>query len=168
MKVSARGLEFIEAEEGFRSEPYNDSRGHATQGIGHLLHLGPVTDADRAAGLWTREQARQQLARDLWPIEDWLDRLLGAMRCPEDRDAVLRRSYRIDALASWALNVGLTKAMDSTLARCVVEQRPLWAELVAVELMRWCSPGKPDSAALLNRRRREAYLWLCGHDGVPR
>lgn len=160
MKVSARGLAFIEAEEGFRPEPYNDSRGNATQGIGHLLHFGPVNDADRAAEPWTREQAMARLAADLEPIEEWLDGLLSALGAWE-------QYYPdwCDALASWAFNIGITRARQSTLAAALAMVKP---DVVPVELMRWCSPGKPDSGALLNRRRREAYLWLRGHDGVPR
>ena len=159
MKVSERGLEFIEAEEGFRAEPYNDSRGNATQGIGHLLHLGPVTASDRACSPWTREQALAVLAADLGPIEAWLAGLLGGL-------GAWKQHYPdwCDALASWVLNIGVKRAHQSTLAAALMAGRP---DVVPVELMRWCSPGKPDSLALLNRRRREAYLWLRGHDGVP-
>jgi GH24 family phage-related lysozyme (muramidase) len=46
--MDAAGRAALIREEGVRRFAYNDSAGHATFGVGHLLHLGPVTAADRA------------------------------------------------------------------------------------------------------------------------
>jgi len=34
--------------------PYNDSKGFATIGVGHLLHKSKVTDADRRAWIYEK------------------------------------------------------------------------------------------------------------------
>lgn len=46
--VSADGKRFIARWEGCVLEPYNDVADNATIGIGHLIHDGPVTQADVA------------------------------------------------------------------------------------------------------------------------
>jgi len=46
-KMSAAGKKFLEGWEGCVLAPYDDAGGNATIGIGHLIHYGPVTTADR-------------------------------------------------------------------------------------------------------------------------
>ena len=52
LSISQQGINFLIAREGMITLPYNDSKGFATIGVGHLLHKSKVTDADRRA--WTR------------------------------------------------------------------------------------------------------------------
>ena len=47
LRVSAHGLELIANFEGYEANLYNDAAGHATIGVGHLLHHGPYTTTDR-------------------------------------------------------------------------------------------------------------------------
>lgn len=46
-RMSEKGLAMLMREEGFVPYAYNDPAGHATFGVGHLIHLGRVTAADQ-------------------------------------------------------------------------------------------------------------------------
>ena len=66
LSISQQGINFLIAREGMITHPYNDSKGFATIGVGHLLHKSKVTDADRRA--WTRftkNDAKKLLMKDL-------------------------------------------------------------------------------------------------------
>ena len=86
--MSANGLQRLVSEEGLRLEPYNDSAGHATVGVGHLIHHGPFTNGDVAqfAGL-TKQGALKLLAEDVRPRE-------RAVEQARDRDAEPERVRR--------------------------------------------------------------------------
>ena len=64
LSISDAGLEFITGHEGLRLELYNDPAGHATIGVGHLVHLGPIdgraSEAPFANGI-TRAEAMDLL-----------------------------------------------------------------------------------------------------------
>ena len=65
LSISQQGINFLIAREGMITHPYNDSKGFATIGVGHLLHKSKVTDADRRA--WTRftkNDAKKLLMKD--------------------------------------------------------------------------------------------------------
>lgn len=153
--ASERLIQFLQVEEGFRSRPYNDSRGHATQGFGHLLHLGPV-DPTRDTEVWSRDHALEVLRRD---VERHVEELIAQVPAVQHLE-----QHQFDAITSWVFNLGMLKVRDSTLLR---ELAAGGLDVVPVELMRWHSPGSPDSLALTNRRRREAYMWVRGqYEGV--
>jgi lysozyme len=95
--------------EGFVPTPYNDAAGHATIGYGHLIHLGPVTDADRKRwGRITRDQGIALLRKDAQVAADAVYRLV--------RPRIMSQS-RFDALVSFVFNVGVGAFEQSTLLR---------------------------------------------------
>jgi lysozyme len=86
MKVDQAGLQFTAGWEGLLLHPYNDSAGNATIGIGHLIHMGPVTQADigRYQG-FTIEDAYQLLAQDIRTAEDAVRQALGDTQVTQDQ-----------------------------------------------------------------------------------
>ncbi|HST43098.1 MAG TPA: peptidoglycan-binding protein [Conexibacter sp.] len=159
LRISATGLQLIEEFEGFFARPYADPAGHATVGFGHLLHHGPVTDADRRA-TWIADQStpgqlttvearrllRQQLEGDYEPA-------VRALRVP-------LAQHQYDALVSFVYNVG-TGALgpDTGIGRALRALR--WRD-AADELLRWDKTGDPPRPlpGLTRRRRAERTLFL--------
>jgi lysozyme len=153
-RVSARGRDFLIAQEGVRQYAYNDSEGHATFGVGHLLHRGPVTDGDRRR--WgTRANPKpmslvhQVLSADLDKFERAVSEAVGRKLWP----------HRFDACVSLAFNIGTGGFRSSTVARELRERRGRnWAQRAADAFLMWDNP-----AVLLPRRKRERHLFLTGH-----
>ena len=90
MNVSDHGLELLMEREGKRNAAYLDSRGIPTIGIGHTgpeVHMGLV---------WTDEQVKAALARDLAAFEHAVDVCVG----------VPLEQYQFDALVSFEFNAG--------------------------------------------------------------
>ena len=78
-RTSPKGVDFLIAGEGFIPYAYNDSQNHATFGVGHLLHRGPVTAADRARwGTKAKPKPRELVVRVL--REDLANRFEPAVR----------------------------------------------------------------------------------------
>ncbi len=159
--LSDVGIALIEAFEGFSPTPYDDPAGHATVGYGHLLHLGPVTAADRR-GTWVRGQqepgrltsaeARQLLRRQLIAA---YEPAVSALELPLTQQ-------QHDALVSFVYNVG-TGALAATtgIGRALRERR--W-NVAADELLRWDKAGFPPQPlpGLTRRRRAERTHFLTG------
>lgn len=158
-EISDAGVALIEEFEGFFERPYDDPAGHATVGIGHLLHFGPVTEADRR-GTWidgqrepgrlTRSEARLLLEHHLHARYEPAVRALG-LPLPQ---------HRFDALVSFVYNVGTGAiAADTGIGRALRARR--WQD-AADELLRWDKAGSPPRplAGLTRRRRAERALFL--------
>ena len=149
-KVSARGLAFLIAEEGFIPYAYNDPANHATFGVGHLLHLGPVTAADRAQwGTKAKPMPRALVQRVL--REDLATRFEPAVR-----DAVKNplKQHQFDALVSLAFNIGAGGFRRSTVVKRINAGDFRGA---ADAILMWDKPS-----ILIPRRRRERELFLNG------
>lgn len=106
--LSQQGLGFIESWEKFEPDPYTDSAGNATIGWGHLLHYGPVTDADREKwGSISMSRAnallRQDAATAIHAVHDLVKKPLT--------------QAQFDALVSFTYNVGAGSFASSTLLR---------------------------------------------------
>ena len=144
MRMSAKGLERLISEEGLRLDPYNDSAGHATVGVGHLIHHGPVTQADKAkyAG-FTRTDALALLAKDVMPREQFVD---DVVKVPLSQN-------EFDALVSLAFNIGTGAFADSTVLRKLNAGK---RDEAADAFRMWIKGG----AGLKNRRERERELFL--------
>jgi lysozyme len=95
--VSRHGLAFLMREEGVVLHPYNDARGLATVGVGHLLHMSPVTPADRARfAHFTLEDAMTLLRRDLRErYEPAVNRLVRVPVSQAEFDMLLSLTYNI-------------------------------------------------------------------------
>ena len=146
MRMSAKGLECLIREEGLRLDPYNDSAGHATVGVGHLIHHGPVTAGDRAkyAG-FTRKDAFTLLAKDVRPREEFVDKVVK----------VPLNQCEFDALVSLVFNIGTGAFQGSTVLRKLNEgKRGEAADAFGM----WIKGG----AGLKHRRERERKLFLDG------
>jgi lysozyme len=144
MRMSAPGLQRLVTEEGLRLDPYNDSAGHATIGIGHLIHFGPVTQADvnRFDG-FTEQGAVALLAQDVRPRERFVD----------DAVTVALGQNEFDALVSLVFNIGTGAFSSSTvLRRLNAGERRAAADAFLLFVV--------GGAGLANRRRRERELFL--------
>lgn len=149
--VSQAGLLFIERNEGCELEPYNDGAGNATIGVGHLIHLGPVTAADAAHYRgFTRTQALQLLEHDA----------AYAVHAVQQLVKVHLTQPQFDALVDFVFNVGAGAFASSTLLRLlntggygsVPGQLALWTH---------DSNGRVEPG-LVTRRRADGELFTHG------
>lgn len=153
--VSSKGLQFIAAFEGCVLHPYDDGGrpgvGNATIGVGHLLHIGPVTAADRKkwAG-FTRASALGLLRKDAEHCVLAVRKLGHPYTQPQ-----------LDALVSFSFNCGVGVLLKFEAIR---RQRGDVAAcnylLEFVHANGWVYPG------LVRRRHAEALLYLHGVYGV--
>ncbi len=149
MILSERGAEFIEREEGFRADVYNDSEGYATVGIGHLLHYSGATAADHAK--WdgmSMAAALKLLAADNAP----------GLQAIQHYVRVELTQPQIDALCSLLYNCG-PGAISGGIQRAINAHHDPTAAFMA-----WAHP-----TVLEGRRRRELEVFLHGDyaDGKP-
>lgn len=148
--MSQKGLDFLVAQEGFIPYAYNDSQGHATFGVGHLLHRGPVTAADRAQwGTKANPKPRSFAVKVL--RDDLAERFEPAVR-----DAVKTplKQHQFDALVSFAFNIGANGFRGSTAVKRLNARDFAGA---ADAMLMWRRPPE-----ILPRRRRERELFLNG------
>lgn len=148
-KLSKKGAAFIASFEGFVPKPYNDAANNATIGYGHLLHKGPVTQADRSHwGTITKAQGLALLQRDAQIAAD-------AVR----KYAHPWRQSRFDALVSFTFNCGVGALATSTLLK---KHRAGDYKGAAREFAKWNKAGGRVLAGLTRRRKAEAKLYLNG------
>lgn len=160
MRLSPRGVELIASFEGWVATPYNDSARNATIGYGHLIHLGPVTPADRAHwGTLSRTAGLELLAADaghaVQAVSSAVKVKLGTI--PAHAQA------RFDALVSLAFNIGAGAIAGSTLVREInLQGAPRdWTPLEP-HWLTWDHAGGVVVPGLLNRRRAEWAIFAPG------
>ena len=146
--LSENGLRFIAQWEAFVANPYNDAANHATIGYGHLMHEGPVTDADirQYPNGITQNQAMGLLRQDAAIAE-------AAVR---DNVTVALNQNQFDALASFTFNVGAGAFRGSTLLREVNAGN---FDAVPDQMGRWVNAGGRRLRGLENRRAAEGALF---------
>lgn len=149
--ISTKGLEFIARFEGFRAQPYNDAAGHATVGYGHLLHYGPVTEADKVK---YRNGISRGDALDLLAV-DARKATIGV----KQNVKVHLTTPQFDALVSFAFNCGVGALAGSTLLKRLNKGD---YNSVPSELMKWVKAGGQTLPGLVNRRRAEGDLFAHG------
>lgn len=148
-KLSKKGAAFIAAYEGFVDHPYNDAANNATIGYGHLLHKGPVTQADRNHwGKITHAQALALLQKDAQIAADAVAKYAKPWR-----------QSRFDALVSFTFNCGVGALATSTLLK---KHRARDYAGAAREFKKWNRAGGRVLAGLSRRRKAEATLYLNG------
>jgi GH24 family phage-related lysozyme (muramidase) len=146
--MSQKGLDFLIAQEGFIPYAYNDSRGHATFGVGHLLHHGGVTAADRKQ--WGTKQSPEPRALVLKVLrEDLAERFEPAVR---ETVKTPVKEHQFDALVSFAFNIGTNGFKGSTVAKRLNSKDFSGA---ADAMLMWRKPPE-----IVPRRRRERELFL--------
>lgn len=153
MQTGPRGRALIKHFEGSVPYAYSDPVGHATFGVGHLIHTGPVTKADQQR--WgTRQRPRPDLVdttlrADLVPREKAVQRLVK----------VRLRQHEFDALVSLLFNIGEGNFAASTVLRELNKGHRYRAGLA---FLMWNRAGGRVLLGLSRRRRAERRLFRKG------
>lgn len=153
--ISAKGLDFLTRQEGIVRYAYNDSQGHATFGVGHLLHRGPVTPADRRK--WGTKARPKPMKFVIDVLDDDLDRYEQAVR---DHVKVPLKQHEFDALVSFSFNIGTEGFRKSTAVEVLNDRslpRATKLRRVGDAMRMWNKPPE-----ILGRRRREIALFQHG------
>ena len=159
MRLSDSGRAAIVRREGLRLTTYTCEAGKLTIGIGHT-----GKDVRRGQKI-TESQAYELLARDIAPIENFLNAQMNLTQS------------QYDALVSFILNIGLPRFKQSTMLIYLRAGAP--AEKIAGEFSRWVwvskikreklktgviqeTTVKVQSKGLLARRESERRQFLTG------
>jgi len=156
--LSPEGAAFIGAWEGFIEHCYDDSRGNCTVGIGHLVHMGATTQADRDHwGTLSLPHAIALLQADAH--RNGLDALEASV-------TVQLTQGQVNALVSLCFNCGpgalasghaVATAVNSKPARWNPLDMKAWRTRVSDAIMLWANPPE-----LTRRRQSEAFLFRTG------
>jgi RHS repeat-associated protein len=150
--LSESGFNFLVQEEGVILHPYNDSKGYATIGIGHLIGYRPVNSQDLRDWSWlkTRDQALKLFRNDLsLNYEPGIRRLIKV--------PITQTQY--DAIVSFTYNVGLGSAIRGS-------------GLAGSRFLSELNAGRPNGDLILRfrrppeiigRRQKEVRLFNTGH-----
>jgi lysozyme len=151
-KLSDDGLGLIAGFEGFVPHAYNDAAGHATVGYGRLLHMGPVTQADRDK-YGTKSNPKVTKAQALKWLREDAKQAEGAVRSTV-RVPIRQQEY--DALTSLAFNIGSGAFGSSTLVK---ELNKGHYRRAGLQILRWNRAGGKVLLGLSRRRRAELDLY---------
>ncbi|HXK15627.1 MAG TPA: lysozyme [Gaiellaceae bacterium] len=153
-QLSERGAQFIGHFEGWRPEPYNDPTNNATIGYGHLIHMGPLTAHDKSEwGTLSPADGIHLLQRDATLASNAVDHYITHPLTQPQRDALI----------SFAFNCG-GGALSGSVGKAVnAGQDPTAA------LGEWVHSGTTLLPGLVDRRKKEAHLYMTGDygDGQP-
>lgn len=147
--VDQAGIDLIKREEGVRKVPYDDSRGFATVGIGHLIgqhSIRSMTAAEREHWTLTDAEVDALLRKDLSRFERVVARAF------DHPGALAATQNRFNAATSLAFNIGEGGFAGSTVARRISDGH---LGAAADAFLAWDKP-----AELLPRRQRERALFL--------
>ena len=150
-RLSQKGAAFIAHFEGLKLKLYNDPVGHATIGVGHLVHKGPINGSEAAEfkrGI-TRERAFELLQQDAASAADEISRSVK----------VALTQAQADALISFTFNVGTGAFRDSTLLRLLNGGD---YTSVPAQLDRWTKASGQTLPGLVTRRKAEGALFRNG------
>lgn len=142
--MTERCIELIKRFEGCRLEAYRCPVGVLTIGYGHT---GNVRQGQRI----TQTDADRLLREDAAKIESGVRAALGSVRLAD---------CKMDALVSFAFNVGVGAFGTSTLAR-KVKANPDDASIRS-EFLRWVFAGGKRLQGLVRRREEEAKMYFAG------
>ena len=136
MRTTDKLLRKLMELEGLRLEAYRDAAGVVTIGYGHTKD---VEMGDKISPWW----AKELLVNDIREVEEQV-RALG----------VARTEAQLDALVSFAFNLGIGRLKNSTLLRFIREQRNM--REIKREWNRWVYAGGQRLKGLERRRAWEA------------
>ena len=122
--------------EGLELEAYQDAAGVVTIGYGHTKD---VEMGDKISPWW----AKELLVNDIRKVEEQVKAL-----------GVARTEAQLDALVSFAFNLGIGRLKNSTLLRFIKEQRNM--REIKREWNRWVFAGGQRLKGLEHRRAWEA------------
>ena len=149
LDVSAKGLDLIAGFEGWSATLYNDVADNATIGYGHLVHAGPINDADRRGPFGKGITKQQGLAL----LQSDVESKAQAVR---QYVTVKLNQGQFDALVSFAYNVGAGNLKSSTLLKKLNAGDYAGA---ANEFASWTKAGGKVLAGLQRRRAAEAAMF---------
>ncbi len=141
-KISDKGITFIKGWEGIKLKAYKDVKGELTIGIGHTKGVKPGQKC-------TAAEAYQWMREDLAPIERFLSSRFPTIR-----------QWQMDALCSFAYNVGLGNLQKSTLWRMCLHGAP--GDQIEREFAKWNRAGGKVIDGLTKRRKAEGRLYTQG------
>ncbi|MEM9924140.1 MAG: glycoside hydrolase family protein [Cyanobacteria bacterium P01_D01_bin.50] len=147
-RISNKGLKFIAKHEGMILHLYNDPANHATIGVGHLVHYGPINGSEPEEfkrGI-TQQRAMEILRADVIQAEKIIHKLVK----------VALNQNQFDALVSFVFNIGETQFKSSTLLAKLNNGN---YNAVPSELNRWVYAEGKKLPGLINRRRDEGNLF---------
>ena len=136
MRTTDKLLRKLMELEGLRLEAYRDAAGVVTIGYGHTKD---VEMGDKISPWW----AKELLVNDIREVEEQV-RALG----------VARTEAQLDALVSFAFNLGIGRLKNSTLLRFIREQHNM--REIKREWNRWVFVGGQRLKGLERRRAWEA------------
>ena len=136
MKTTDLLLKKLMELEGLRLEAYRDAAGVPTIGYGHTRE---VEMGDKITPWW----AKELLICDIEEVEEQVKAL-----------GVARTEAQLDALVSFAFNLGIDRLKNSTLLMFIKEQRNM--RQIKHEWMRWVYAGGQRLKGLERRRAWEA------------
>jgi lysozyme len=150
-RLSQRGAGFIARFEGCVLRMYNDPTHNATIGVGHLIHMGPISGHEPPEfrhGI-TRKRALELLMSDAGKAAGSVRRLIK----------VPLNQHQLDALVSFTFNCG-----EGSLAASTLRKRLNRGEYKAVpqELQKWVLSGGKRLPGLVRRRKAEGALFSQG------
>jgi GH24 family phage-related lysozyme (muramidase) len=101
LNISNKGLNFLIDNEGVELKPYDDSKGYATIGVGHLIGKHAVTEQDRKNWAWfdTKQEAMNLLQTDLSGTYEAAVKSLVKVPLMQ---------FQYDAMVSFTFNVGVS------------------------------------------------------------
>lgn len=152
-RVDHDGDLFIMEAEGVIPYVYNDSQGHATVGVGHLLHLGNYTAADaRKWGTighqkYTKSEFVAFFQKDIEPYEKAVVKAFTGTKLK-----ITQKMF--NAAVSMCFNIGIGGLLSSTFAR---EVRAGNKRAAADAMLKWNKPPE-----IIGRRQKEHALFLHG------
>ena len=136
MKTTDLLLKKLMELEGLRLEAYRDAAGVPTIGYGHTRE---VEMGDKITPWW----AKELLICDIEEVEEQVKAL-----------GVARTEAQLDALVSFAFNLGIDRLKNSTLLMFIKEKRNM--RQIKQEWMRWVYAGGQRLKGLERRRAWEA------------
>lgn len=158
MKISEAGIQLIKSFEGCHSSPYRCPAALWTIGYGRVLYpdQARLKTPERASyalkpehnRVWDADEIDELLEADLLRFTDGVLRL-----CPAAAD----NQCHLDAMVSFAFNVGLGNLQSSTL-RMKYNRGEI--ETAADEFLKWKKSGGKILAGLTRRRAAERALFL--------
>lgn len=138
--MTQQGLDLIKKYEGLRLEAYKCPAGVWTIGYGHTKGVVKGTKI-------TKEEAEQLLKQDVSVFELQVINTVGKLQ-----------ACKIDALVSFAYNVGVAAFRNSTLCRKVKANSDDPA--IRNEFMKWIYAGGKKLQGLERRRKEEADVYF--------
>jgi lysozyme len=158
VSISEAGIQLIKAFEGCHSSPYRCPAGLWTVGYGRVLYpeQARLKTAERSAyrlksaddKAWSHDEIDDLLSQDLHRFTNGILRL-----CP----AAVDNQCHLDAMVSFAFNVGLGNLQASTLR---MKYNRFDYQGAADEFQRWNKASGVILSGLVRRRAAERLLFL--------